>query len=97
MATITIACHKDPINQPEPPIVATGLKVKDIIEKNLPSPYYHFEYNDTGNITIAGFQSGLRTYDVEYMVRILNQCKIQLTRLTKSGWTMNTGMETSLL
>jgi hypothetical protein len=66
MATITIACHKDPINQPEPPIVATGLKVKDITEKNLPSPYYHFEYNDTGNITIAGFQSGLRTYDVEY-------------------------------
>jgi hypothetical protein len=66
IATITIACHKDPINQPEPPVAGTGLKVKDITEKNLPSPYYHFEYNDTGNITIAGFQAGLRTYDVEY-------------------------------
>src|SRR6478672_2016603 len=66
IAPITIACHKYPINQPEPPIVAMGLKVKDITEKNLPSPYYHFEYNDTGNITIAGVQAGLRIYDVEY-------------------------------
>jgi hypothetical protein len=46
IATIIVACHKDPINQPEPPLVATGLKVKDIIEKNLPSPYYYdVEYN----------------------------------------------------
>lgn len=66
LGTITIACHKDPVSQPQPPVAATALKVKDITEKNLPSPYYHFEYNDTGNITVAGFQSGLRLYDVNY-------------------------------
>jgi hypothetical protein len=66
LGTITIACHKDPVFQSQPPVAATALKVKDITEKNLPSPYYHFEYNDTGNITVAGFQSGLRLYDVNY-------------------------------
>ena len=64
--TITIACHKDPVTQPQSPDVTTELKVKDITEKNLPSPYYHFEYDDSGNITIAGFQSNLRRYDVNY-------------------------------
>lgn len=63
---IAIACHKDPVSHPQPPIVSPALRVKDINEKNLPAPYYHFEYNDTGNITVAGFQAGLRTYDVRY-------------------------------
>lgn len=66
ITAIAVACHKDAVNQPGPPTGAEALRVKDINEKNLPSPYYHFEYNDTGNITIAGFQSGLRLYDVTY-------------------------------
>lgn len=66
IAMIALACHKDPVGQPEPPVATQALKVKDISEKNLPSPYYHFEYDDTGNITVAGFQSGLRLYDVDY-------------------------------
>lgn len=69
VAMIGTACHKEPVSQPEPPIPTPVLKVKDITEKNLPSPYYHFEYDDTGNITIAGFQSGLRIYDVDYSGR----------------------------
>src|SRR4051812_3225185 len=68
---ITSACHKNPVSQPQPPIVSTTLRVKDINEKNLPSPYYHFEYNDTGNITVAGFQAGLRTYDVRYNGKVI--------------------------
>jgi len=66
VTTIAIACHKDPVTQQQPPNLATELKVKDITEKNLPSPYYHFEYDDSGNITIAGFQSNLRLYNISY-------------------------------
>jgi hypothetical protein len=64
--TISIACHKDPVSQPEPPITSTVLKLKDINDRNLPSPFYHFEYDAAGNITLVGFQSGLRIYKVNY-------------------------------
>lgn len=64
--TIAIACHKDPVHWSSPPGVATTLKVKDITERNLPSPYYHFEYDDSGKIALLNYQSGLRIYDVNY-------------------------------
>jgi len=65
IATITVACHKEPVNTPEPPI-ATGLRLKDLTERNLPSPYYHFEYDDSGKVTLLNYQSGLRVYEVRY-------------------------------
>ena len=66
ITVIAIACHKNPVSQPAPPIVTPVLKVKDINEKNLPSPFYHFEYDDSGKITLAGYSSSLRIYDVNY-------------------------------
>jgi hypothetical protein len=65
--TIASACSDGsptaPIDSP-PPVSATFLK--DIVIPNLPSPYYHFEYDATGKVTLASFASRLTLYDVRY-------------------------------
>jgi hypothetical protein len=38
-----------------------------MIVKNLPSPYYHFEYDDSSFITHVNVQSGLALYDLSYL------------------------------
>ena len=63
----TISCRKEKIGHPDPPSTGVALlKLKDVTVNNLPSPYYHFEYNDTGNITLAEFSAGIKSYQVTY-------------------------------
>lgn len=50
---------------PRPPSVKPVL-LKDITIPNLPSPYYHFEYNTDSLVTRAEFSSGLTSYNVLY-------------------------------
>lgn len=64
----TVSCRKGKVDPP-PPTVTTKLKLRDINVRYLPSPYYHFEYNDTGSITRADFSNGTRMYDVKYAGR----------------------------
>ncbi len=40
--------------------------LKDIIYPRLPSPYYHFEYDDKGMLKTASFASDFFRYDVKY-------------------------------
>jgi hypothetical protein len=49
---------------PAPPVQPVLLKEINI--PNLPSPYYHFEYNMTGQPVTASFASGLFMYDITY-------------------------------
>jgi hypothetical protein len=49
-----------------PPPPPTGVLLKDIVIPNLPSPYYHFEYDAQGKVSSVSFASGLTTYDVSY-------------------------------
>jgi hypothetical protein len=49
---------------PPPPPVSTGLK--DIEFSNLPSPYYHFEYDSIGRVKFVSFASDFTRYDVSY-------------------------------
>src|SRR5689334_9001817 len=63
---VIVSCNKNPVRPTQTPIDATGLRVKDINERNLPSPYYHFEYDDSGRINLLNYQSGLRVYTVRY-------------------------------
>jgi len=57
--------HKDTTNpQPVPPVPSVLLK--DMVIPNLPSPYYHFEYNETGKVTFASFASNFTMYDIVY-------------------------------
>jgi hypothetical protein len=50
---------------PPAPSIPTVL-LKDIVIPNLPSPFYHFEYDPAGRVTVASFASGLRLYGVSY-------------------------------
>jgi hypothetical protein len=51
---------------PRPPANNTVVRLKDINERNLPSPYYHLEYNASGDITHTSFSGGIAIYDVIY-------------------------------
>src|SRR5690242_13617650 len=64
------ACNGDsgptgPILPPPPPPPPPVL-LRDIVLSNLPSPYYHFEYDAAGRVSAASFASDLRVYDVAY-------------------------------
>jgi hypothetical protein len=61
------SCRKE--HQPgagtvDPPV--KHILLKDITIPNLPSPYYHFEYNADSLVTSANFASGFTIYDVLY-------------------------------
>jgi len=60
------SCDKDnPVTpQPPPPPQSPAVLLKEINVPNLPSPYYHFDYTDSGMIDKALYASGLRSYDV---------------------------------
>jgi len=68
IVTVLLSCKKHPILAPvERPIApAQHILLKDITIPNLPSPYYHFEYNTDSLITKADFASGYTIYDVLY-------------------------------
>jgi len=71
-STILLSCKKEkgtitdqPVpTPPDPPAPAVFLK--DIVIPNLPSPYYHFEYNASGKATFSSFASDLFRYDIIY-------------------------------
>jgi hypothetical protein len=47
--------------------------LKDIIYPHLPSPYYHFEYDDQGKLKLASFASDFFRYDVKYLIKGLSR------------------------
>jgi len=49
---------------PAPPPAAVLLR--DVVVSNLPSPFYHFEYDAAGRIKFASYASELTRYDVTY-------------------------------
>ena len=62
-----VACKKEKPIIP-PPVPAPEIKVllKDIVQTNLPSPRYHFEYDGEKKITKAAFSSGMAVYNLSY-------------------------------
>ncbi|HEY8969577.1 MAG TPA: hypothetical protein VIM64_10800 [Puia sp.] len=77
-ALAAISCHKDPMPPPNRPSDIAAVRLKDINEPHLPSPFYHFEYNDSGYITNASFSSGLGIYDLVYSNKRLFQMKMNI-------------------
>lgn len=61
------SCEKDsiPVDQGPPPAGKAG-RLKEIVIPNLPSPYFHFDYDNNGRISSASFASGLRSYTVSH-------------------------------
>src|ERR1700741_3126120 len=71
MSVALSSCKKEKINLPSPtsppsdPTVPVGL-LKDIVIPNLPSPYYHFEYDLAGKVSLVSFASDFNKYNVLY-------------------------------
>jgi hypothetical protein len=65
---LLLSCKKEhspqPVEQPDAPV--KHILLKEITIPNLPSPYYHFEYNTDSLVTKASFDSGLTMYDILY-------------------------------
>ena len=71
-----LACSDGPgITDPDPIIPPVAL-LRDIVVPNLPSPYYHFEYDAAFRIRAASFASDLRVYAVTWdgdrLVKMVN-------------------------
>jgi hypothetical protein len=72
LSAFVISCKKekntvgqpDPTLPPDPP--APTVLLKEIVIPNLPSPYYHFEYDATGRPIFVSFASDLTRYDLVY-------------------------------
>jgi hypothetical protein len=59
------SCRED--SDDKPSITdAQLIKLKEIIVQSLPSPYYHYSYNDKGFVTNIKHASGERNYTIEY-------------------------------
>ena len=67
LVTALLSCKKQNTDPVQPPADAVKhVLLKDITIPNLPSPYYHFEYNADSLVTKADFSSGFTIYDVLY-------------------------------
>lgn len=69
-AIILFSCKKekgtiDPDCPPTVDPVPTVL-LKDVVISNLPSPFYHFEYNAAGKVSFVSYASDFFRYDVLY-------------------------------
>jgi hypothetical protein len=65
---VLFSCKKEkkPVAVEQPPAPVKHILLKDITVPNLPSPYYHFEYNTDSLVKKADFASGFSMYDVLY-------------------------------
>lgn len=62
-----------PVNNPGNTPNSDTPRLKEMIVNRLPSPYYHFDYDDSGKITGVNYQSGLRIYTVSYTDNKISQ------------------------
>lgn len=65
---LLLSCKKQQVPGPVEAPAANNrhILLKDITIPNLPSPYYHFQYNADSLVTKADFASGFSIYDVLY-------------------------------
>ena len=69
MAFILFSCKKEkyiPPVSPSPGPVNPAALLKNIVIPNLPSPYYHFEYDSAGKVVFVSFASDFTRYNVVY-------------------------------
>jgi len=70
---VLISCHKQPV-VPDHVTTQSGF-LKEIVLKNLPSPYYHFDYDGSGSIQTASFASGEASYTLQHNGNRISEVK----------------------
>ncbi|MHA4810448.1 hypothetical protein ACX0G9_20245 [Flavitalea flava] len=77
-ALLLFSCRKDQTTNPDippPPVPINKILLKDITLPGLPSPYYHFEYNNDSTVTKVDFASGFTIYDVLYSANKISEMR----------------------
>ena len=74
IAATLAACSSDRISAPPAP--ATGVLLKEVVYDRLPSPYYHFDYDDAGKLSGASFASGAATYALHYQGDLIHDVDV---------------------
>lgn len=72
---VLASCDKDdtaPVPPPPPPPISL---LKDVVLQALPSPYYHFEYDQQKRYAQVSHKSGLSLYEVTYENNLLKKMK----------------------
>jgi len=83
VAATFVACSDDTgITDPLPTVPPVAL-LQDIVIPNLPSPYYHFEYDAAYRVRIASFASDARRYEATWQGE-------RITKLTNTVGTRDT-------
>lgn len=93
MMLVLQACKKDNV-QPGIPGLPTqpAGALKDIVYSGLPSPYYHFEYNNAGLISKTSFASEQSVYQVSYTGTAISEVKrINVVNGTRYVYTYDNG------
>lgn len=74
LCLLFISCKKNSeVNTPPPGAKPSFLKT--VVYQNLPSPYYHFGYDENGKVNTAAFASGAFTYNLFYQGDQLKEMK----------------------
>jgi hypothetical protein len=73
---IFIACKKQGEN---PPPQTSQVLLKDVVEENWPSPYYHFEYDGSGKVSLMSFASDYNKYAVVYAADKISEMRNTVT------------------
>ena len=68
-------CKKGKDITPAPAIAPPVILLKDIEEQNLPSPYYHFEYNADSSVSLVSFAAEFKKYQVSYASGKINELR----------------------
>ena len=71
LAAALVACSGDsgttaPTAPPPPDPSPSSVLLRDVVLSNLPSPFYHLEYDAAGRIKFASYASDLSRYDLTY-------------------------------
>lgn len=71
LLSIAACCDKDAGPLPDITSVTDqqNVRVKEIVVRNSPSPYYHFTYDDSGYVTTLRYSDDLYVYDYFYKNR----------------------------
>lgn len=74
-AATLFSCKKENPTTDPPPLPPPTVLIKDIIISHLPSPFYHFEYNEAGKVIFVSYASDLFMYDVTYNGDKINELR----------------------
>ena len=73
---LLVSCKKDYVPVVNtPPVVTPKILLKDYVSQNLPSPYYHFEYDASREVSFISFASDFERYDVTYSQGRINEIR----------------------